>query len=249
MSHRRGFTLIELLVVISIIALLIALLLPALRKARESARNMQCLSNCRQIGIAMHAYCDDYDGYFTPKKVDVPTGGSFATVFAWVGKRSISRSSRYYYITAHDRPLNRYLFNRVMDKSEEVPFARCPSELGAVQYDATGSSYSSSHTDIFDDLSDWGDDLGSTRISEVLHSSTLVMGGDHAAMASGRGEAFPEPRYWHDEPYHGNLVFVDAHAAVTEFNKPTFQFDPVCFEGPGYVFDDHRTPESARVKP
>lgn len=56
LQRFTGFTLVELLVVISIIALLIALLLPALKKARQSAKAMQCLSNQRQIGIALGAY-------------------------------------------------------------------------------------------------------------------------------------------------------------------------------------------------
>src|SRR5579862_2400615 len=60
---NRGFTLIELLVVIAIIAILAAILFPVFAQAREKARQTACLSNQKQIGLALVQYTMDYDGW------------------------------------------------------------------------------------------------------------------------------------------------------------------------------------------
>jgi prepilin-type N-terminal cleavage/methylation domain-containing protein len=63
---RDGFTLIELLVVIAIIATIAAILLPVLSKSKQSALNLTCLNNERQLQLCWHLYTVDNNDYLTP---------------------------------------------------------------------------------------------------------------------------------------------------------------------------------------
>ncbi len=118
-SARLAFSLIELLVVIGIITILAALLLPTMGRAKESARGTACLSNLRQIGVALQLYVDGNNQRLPTMRDKAPVTDT------------------------NQPPTNTLPSVEVVLRSElgNTNVLRCPSDREGL-FEATGASYS-----------------------------------------------------------------------------------------------------------
>ena len=123
-SQNRGFTLIELLVVISIIALLTAILLPVFFSVRGKARQTVCVSNLRQIGMAISLYAQDADDLY-------PYGNDPSDTNTNPNIWQSNPNPNYYAAVLSMQPLNVILNPYVQSRD----IWHCPSDSGYTELD------------------------------------------------------------------------------------------------------------------
>jgi prepilin-type N-terminal cleavage/methylation domain-containing protein/prepilin-type processing-associated H-X9-DG protein len=213
----RGFTLIELLVVISIIGLLIGLSVPALSRARENARRTKCLSNVRQLQIALQLYADSHDGRVPPR--DYEAGA------VWVDRLEPYYADRKLLCCPTDRGRvdQSYLMNGFIDyfvmnsfrgnwdeffgvyKDGGFPAIRLSSIPEPAKTITIGEKRADSDDDSYMDI--WPPQYGSDHLTEVAHGKHRSggkerNGGSNYAFADGSarflryGEAFSPKNLW-----------------------------------------------------
>ena len=217
MKKRKGFTLIELLVVIGIICLLAGLLYPAIAGALERARRVQCLSNCRQIGIALFHYSSDHDGAF-PNLVDaagneVPPVAADGTISAEPARSAFA-----------------VLFKR--NYLDTAAVLLCPSSGDRLSPAFPKDFASATLRELIppEGACSFGWDPTKRRAA----ASTCALVADRP-----ESDAHPEGDASGNSPCHQkagqNVMFVDGHARWLETPVPDAGADPDIYKGgPGY---------------
>ncbi len=211
-AAKDAFTLIELLVVISIISLLMGILLPALSRVRQQAKKIMCLSNMRQMGIALNAYLIDSDYRLPPSSCREKDPHEY-----WL-----------YILTNYVE--ESLLFRCPEDKAKNFMDWQNPPEDDWKQY--RWSSYASNG--FFDNpaYSSYRTITGMRRPGQCIFVCELQSGSSNDGVDHVHPDMWESPDglqaqvAWNRHNDKSNYLFVDGHAASHLWNETWYYPDP-----------------------
>jgi general secretion pathway protein G len=205
-QRRPGFTLIELIVVIAIITLLAALLFPVFASVREKGRSAVCVSNLRQIGMAVALYTQDSDDLFPWGEDSIDQNSS-----EWTGSTYAPTVTG---MPRVDQVLSPYI------NSKEL--WRCPSDTGFASLDPSFSGYGTLvMSAVPSQYQQYGMSYGYRTELALTHQNISTLSGTqsyppYSQVGPSDINVFSDDNgFWHGSGISGrryNVVMADGHA-------------------------------------
>jgi prepilin-type N-terminal cleavage/methylation domain-containing protein/prepilin-type processing-associated H-X9-DG protein len=258
----NGFTLIELLVVVAVIAILAAILLPVLNKAQQSAQNITCLNNLRQLQICWHLYYQDNNDVLVPNN-------SVASILVDAGTNIVTDAHGLSWLPDDNARIeinpSAIINGLLYQYNSQIGIYHCPSDMSTLQtpdgqllsqlrwrsYNMSQSlnGYPSFEAELYYYIP-WWDKVTEIRQPDPTSVFVFIDENSDGILDAQFGSPpvnspYFEQNVWWDMPSSrhnrgGNLSFVDGHVEHWKWAVPkTFQyfFQPV---GPGEMPDFQR---------
>jgi prepilin-type N-terminal cleavage/methylation domain-containing protein len=229
---KKAFTLIELLVVVAILGILMALILPTIAAAKAAARKAACISNLRQIGIAINLYSHDNDGLI-PYGPQAPPFTSPADFYPSTGAPTSLLSLRNGAPVGLGLLLQRYLSNKpqvLFCPGRDAPIDAAAELVKVGANQAQGSYYyrHGGNTRLFDDPNEAGlpphlrlDNLGFNRTNQPIRALVL----DAQFLCPPDLQAFSVKPVTHHQRKFVDILYADGHSVSRPNRDNRFTVD------------------------
>ena len=201
-----AFTLIELLTVLAIIGILMALLFPVFTGSRHKARQVTCINNLKQLGVATLLYVQDYDEHMYPYEYNGPSGPGDRITWEYYTDYSIEHPNDYRRGLLYPYVRDERVFN-CPDAGAFAGTVGGNSGSYGLNFDIAGTGINGTET------------IGIAMSAEEVHAETILIG-DTALVVNkklhGNDLMFP-PSYYNGDSVHGlhtgyaSIVWLDGH--------------------------------------